>query len=123
MLDPLRLTGLAGDHGDGVWRGRSDHGVEKVVEKSEAVRVLPHKWSGIAIHMADDQFTLLHLRLCRDWSGIGSSIGAQRPAGYALFGKGIAVIVGHVARIQMKLGVDGGVAVIHGIRVLRKAEL
>src|SRR5208337_4105545 len=43
---------------------------------------------------------------------------AQCPARDAFFRKGIAVIVGHVAGIQMQLGVNGGVAVIHGVRIL-----
>src|SRR5208282_6637802 len=96
-----------------------DHRVKKVVEKSEAVRIAPQKGSSIAIHVADYQFAFLHLRLSRDWSGISRSIGTQCPAADAFFRECIPIIVGNVARIQMQLGVNGGVPVIHGVRILR----
>jgi len=82
---PTASCPIAGDHSDGVWRRWPNHGIKEVVEKREAVRVLPHKGSRIAIHMAHDQLALLHLRLCRHWSGIGRSIGAQCPARDAFF--------------------------------------
>jgi hypothetical protein len=53
MLHPLRHPGLTSDHGNGVWRRRADHGVKEVIEKREAIRIVPEKWSGVAIHMAD----------------------------------------------------------------------
>src|SRR5208283_3533748 len=40
----------------------------------------------------------------------------------AFLGEGITIILGNVTRIEIELGVDGGVAVIHRVRVLRIEE-
>src|SRR5271170_4477377 len=51
MLDPLRLTRLARDHGDGVGRRGRVLGGEDVVEDGEAAGVAPEKRDGVAVDM------------------------------------------------------------------------
>src|SRR5271166_979054 len=69
--------------------------------------------------MADDQFALLHLLLGRR----GSAVRARpRVAGQSsrqpFLGEGVAIVLGDVIH-QIKLGVDGGMAVIDRVRILR----
>jgi hypothetical protein len=55
MLDPLRLARLAGDHGDGVGRGRRVLSGEDVVEDGEAAGVSPEEGDCVAVDMRHDE--------------------------------------------------------------------
>ena len=96
VLDPLGFARLAGDHGNCVGSGRSNDGVEEVIEQGEAVGVVPEEPGDVAIDVAHDEFA--HLRGGQGGCSGGRAVD-QRDA-FVI--EGITIVPGYVVDVVQR---------------------